>query len=71
MKKAKDKEKEITVTGTMIARICSLIGAICSIICLTFELINTGDNIVMWIVLLLCNISLFFSVQNNKNGHSK
>lgn len=62
------KDKKITITGALISKVCSVIGIVCSVICLIFELINSGNMIVTWIVLLLCNISLFFSVQNNKNN---
>ncbi|MBQ7943657.1 MAG: hypothetical protein IJ326_06325 [Lachnospiraceae bacterium] len=69
MKKVKDKE--IIITGTMIGNACSLIGIICSIIFLALELTTTGDNITTWIVLLLCNISLYFSGKNNKSAQSQ
>ena len=69
MKKVKDKE--IIITGTMIGNACSLIGIICSIIFLALELTTTGDNITTWSVLLLCNISLYFSGKNNKSAQSQ
>lgn len=54
-----------------IAEICSLLGIICSIICLVSELINPNDKIVIWFITLLSNIALIANVQINKNNDSK
>lgn len=66
-----NKDKYIKATMFTIAEICSLIGIICSIICIVSELINPNDKIAIWSITLLSNIALIANVQINKNNDSK
>ncbi len=41
--------------------ILSIIGIILSAVCLTVEVVIKGNSTIFWLILLLCNLTIFFA----------
>ncbi len=52
-------------------QILSIVGIILSAICLTFEIVTKGNSIVFWLILFLCNLTIFFVNLSQKEKNEK